>query len=89
MSPSDRWLEKKYEMIFDGFKESRKTTFFFTYWIAAFNIAYILLIFSLQMVPILQCSAIIVLTIIFTIFSAIVRPMKTKTGEFIYFFNFG
>ena len=39
MSPSDVWLQKKYEMIFDGFKESRKTTFFFTYWIVAFNVA--------------------------------------------------
>ena len=84
----DEWNETKYEMIFGDFKETSRSSFFFSYWIAAFNIVYILLIFTLQSVPVIQCLSVIVLTISFTIISAIVNPMKKKSANFIYFFNY-
>ena len=84
----DEWNETKYEMIFGDFKETNRSSFFFTYWIAAFNIVYILLIFTLQSVPVIQCLSVIVLTISFTIISGIVNPMKKKSANFLYFYNY-
>ena len=84
----NEWNEMKYEMIFGDFKETNRSSFFFTYWVAAFNIVYILLIFTFQSVPILQCISVIVVTIAFTIISAIVNPMKKKSASFIHFFNY-
>mgnify|MGYP000877969813 CR=1 FL=1 len=85
---ADEWNETKYEMLYEDFKESSRSSFFFSYWIAAFNIVYILLIFTLQSVPVIQCLSIIVVALSFTIISAIVNPMKKKSASFIHFFNY-
>ena len=81
--------EQKFKMIFDSFKEDSKNRFFFSFWMTAFNTVYILLIILLQNVPVIQCLSIVVLTLAFTMFSAILQPMKTKSTAFLYFFNFG
>jgi hypothetical protein len=82
------WLEQKYEFIFGDFKDRSPHQFFFAYWMIAFDAAYILLIFSLQKVPVLQCLSIFVLVLAFVICSAIIRPFKKKTSAFLYFLNF-
>ena len=82
------FIDVLYEMIFGDFKETSPSNFFFSYWIAAFNIVYILLIFTLQSVPIIQCLSVIVVTIAFTIISGIVNPMKNKSANFLYFYNY-
>ena len=47
-----QWLEKKYEFLFEDYKDSQKIYFSFAYYLTAFNVIYILLIFSLQTVPV-------------------------------------
>ena len=84
----DEWNEMKYEMLYEDFNETSPSSFFFAYWIAAFNIVHILLIFTLQSVPVIQCLSVVVVAITFTIFSAIVKPMKKKSANFIHFSNF-
>jgi hypothetical protein len=82
------WLEKKYEFMFGDFKDRSPHQFFFAYWMIGFDAAYILLIFSLQKVPVLQCLSIFVLVLAFVICSAITRPFKKKTSAFLHFLNF-
>ena len=53
-----QWLEKKYEFPFDDYKDAQKIHFFFAYYLTAFNAIYILLIVSLQTIPVLQCFSI-------------------------------
>ena len=84
-----KWLEKKYEFLIGDFKDSNKNQFFFAYWITAFNSVYILLIFSLQNFPILQCLSIMVLVGAFIAFSAKIKPFKSRAPAFLHFFNFG
>ena len=82
------WSEKKYEFLFVDFKSSQKNHFFFAYWIAAFNAIYILLIISLQSVPVLQCFSLVILALVFILFPAITKPFKTRQAAFLHFFNF-
>ena len=81
-------LKKKYEFMISDFKSSSKNQFFFVYWITAFNVSYILLIFGLQKNPRLQCFSIILLILAAMVFSAVIRPFKTKIPAFLHFFNF-
>ena len=83
-----QWLEKKYEFLFDDYKDSQKIHFFFAYYLTAFNAIYILLIFSLQTVPVLQCFSITLLALIFIIFPATTKPFQKKVPAFLHFFNF-
>ena len=83
------WVQKKYEFMIGDFKHSKKNQFFFVYWITAFNAVYILLIFCLQATPIWQCAPIALLIVIFLLFSALIRPIKSKIPAFLHFFNFG
>ena len=83
-----KWLTKKYEFLFDDFKSSQKNQFLFAYWITAFNAIYILLIFSLQSVPVLQCLSIVILVLVFILFSATIKPFKKVMPAFLHFFNF-
>ena len=83
------WTEKQYEMIFSSFKEDRKNTFFFFYWVILYNAIFIILILTLQKVPLLQCLSITILTIEFLILSAILKPMKEKPAAILFFFNYG
>ena len=83
-----QWLEKKYEFLFDDYKDSQKIHFFFAYYLTAFNAIYILLIFSLQTVPVLQCFSITLLALIFIIFPATIKPFQKKVPAFLHFFNF-
>ena len=78
-SIDDKWDEMKYAMFFDSFKDTSKHSFFFTYWMTLYNILYILLILSLQNVPVLQCLSIIILVIICVLTSAIIKPFKEKS----------
>jgi hypothetical protein len=82
------WLEKKYEFMFGDLKDRSPNQFFFTYWMIAFDVTYILLILSLQKVPILQCLSIFILVLALIICSAIIRSFKKKTLAFMHFFNF-
>ena len=82
-----QWLEKKYEFLFEDYKDNQKTHFLFAYYLTAFNAIYILLIFSLQTVPVLQCLSITILAFIFIIFPAIIKHFQKKTA-FLHFFNF-
>ena len=83
-----QWLEKKYEFLYDDYKDSQKTHFFFAYYLTAFNAIYILIIFSFQTVPVLQCFFITILALIFIIFPAIIKPFQKKIPAFLHFFNF-
>ena len=83
-----KWLEKKYEFLFDDFKSSQKNQFFFAYWISVFNAIYILLIFSLQSVPVLQCLSIVILILVFILFPATIKPFRKVVPAFLHFFNF-
>ena len=83
-----KWLEKKYEFMYEDFKDTKKHPFFFSYWLAGFNATYILLIFSLQSFPVLQCLSITVLALVFIIFPAIIQPFQKKVPAFLHFFNF-
>jgi hypothetical protein len=82
------WLEQKYEFMFGDLKDRSPNQFFLAYWMIAFDAAYILLILSLQKVPILQCLSIFILVLAFIMFSAITRPFKKKALAFMHFFNF-
>ena len=88
LSTDDVWNEKKYSMFFNSFKESSKHSFLFTYWITLYNIIYILLILSLQNLPVLQCLSILVLVIICILVSATIKPFKERSVAFLFFFNF-
>ena len=83
-----QWLEKKYEFLFEDYKDTEKIHFFFAYYLTAFNAIYILLIFSLQTIPVLQCFSITLLALIFLIFPAIIKPFQKKVPAFLHFFNF-
>ena len=48
-----KWLEKKYEFLYEDFKDTEKHPFFFSYWLAVFNATYIFLI--------TECSSVAVL----------------------------
>ena len=87
-SIDDRWIEMKYAMFFNSFKETSKHAFFFTYWITLYNILYILLILSLQDVPVFQCLSIIILVILCLMTSATIKPFKDKSIALIFFSNF-
>ena len=78
---------EKYSFIYDDFKMKSKNTFLFNYWTMTYNSAYILLILSLQSNAIVQCSSIVILTIIFIIFSAVLRPFKEISSAILHFFN--
>ena len=90
MPPSvdDRWDETKYAMFFDSFKETSKHSFVFTYWMTVYSAIYILLILSLQSLPVLQCLSITILVIICILFSATIKPFKERSVAFLFFFNF-
>ena len=81
------WLEKKYEFLFEDYKDTEKKHFFFAYYLTAFNAIYILLIFSLQNVPVLQCFFITILALIFIMFPAIIKPFDKKIPAFLHFFQ--
>ena len=83
-----QWMEKKYEFLFEDYKDNKKTHFFFAYYLTAFNAIYILLIFTFQTVPVLQCFFITILALIFIIFPAIIKPFDKKIPAFLHFFNF-
>ena len=83
-----QWLEKKYEFLFEDYKDSQKIYFSFAYYLTAFNVIYILLIFSLQTVPVLQCFSITLLALILILFPAIIKPFQKKIPAFLHFFNF-
>ena len=83
-----QWMEKKYEFLFEDYKDSQKIHFFFAYYLTAFNAIYILLIFSLQTVPVMQCFSITILALIFIIFPATIKPFQKKVPAFLHFFNF-
>ena len=83
-----KWLEKKYEFLFDDFKQSHKNQFFFVFWMAAFNAFYIFLIIFLQNAPIVQCFLVVVLVLVFILFPAAIKPFENKTIAYLYFFNF-
>ena len=89
MIQQETWRSEKYQVLWSDFKEDSKNRFFFMYWIVLFNVGYILLIFSVQSAPIAQCSLIIALTILFMIFSAMIRPFKTFSSNFSHYFNLG
>ena len=80
-------MTEKYETLFNSFKSDTKFRFLFAYWIIIFNVLYILLIFALQNVPIIQCSSIVLLTTVFLIFSSLVRPFKELAPGIQHFFN--
>jgi hypothetical protein len=84
-----RWTEKRFELLFDSFKEGNKYTFFFTYWTTVFNTVYILSILIFQPVPVLQCLSVFLLILGFILFSAFVKPMKKRATALSYFFNLG
>ena len=83
-----QWLEKKYEFLFEDYKDTEKKHFFFAYYLTAFNAIYILIIFTLQPFPVLQCFFITILALIFVIFPAIIKPFQNKVPAFLHFFNF-
>ena len=83
-----RELMEKYEFLFGEFKTSNKNQFFFVYWLTGFSMIYILLIFSLQDTPKLQCFSIVGLVLAFIVFSALIKPFKEKIPAFLHFFNF-
>ena len=87
-SVDDRWIEKKYAMFFDSFKETTKHQFFFTYWMTLYDVVYILLILSFQNLPVLQCFSIVILEVICLLVSAAIKPFKEKSVAFLFFFNF-
>ena len=58
------------------------------YYLTAFNAIYILLIFSLQTVSVMQCFSITILALIFIIFPAIIKHFQEKIPAFLHFFNF-
>ena len=80
-----KWLTKKYEFLFDDFKSPQKNQFFFAYWITAFNVIYILLIFCLQSVPVLQCLSIVILVLVFILFPAIIQESHACFSSFLQF----
>jgi hypothetical protein len=80
-----KWTEKKFGMMFEDFKDKTKAQFFFSYLMAAFNFAYILLILLLQSLPVVQCLSLVILVLAFTIFSAILKPMKERSTAYLYF----
>ena len=82
------WTEKQYEMIFRNLKDDRKNAFFFFYWVILYNTIFIILILSLQSIPVLQCLSIAILTIGLLIFSAVLKPMKGKSAAILFFFNY-
>ena len=81
-------LGKKYEFMFGDFKRRSAHQFFFTYWIIAYDAVYILLIFSLQSLPVLQCLSIVILVLVLIMFSAVIKPFKKKSTAFMHFFGF-
>ena len=87
-STDDRWKEMKYAMFFDPFKETSKHSFLFGYWITLYDIIYILLIFSLQNEPVLQCLLVLILVVIYILVPATIKPFKEKSVAFLFFFNF-
>lgn len=84
-----KWMELKYEMLFDSFEDDSKNQFFFSSWLGAYDTAYALIILCFQSVPSIQCLLIVVLLVCLIMFAVIVRPMKEKIASFIFFFNFG
>ena len=88
-SVDDRWDEAKYAMFFDCFKETSKHSFFFGYWMTLYNVIYIILVLSLQNVPVLQCLSILILVILCILLTATIKPFKDKSVAFGFFFNFG
>ena len=88
IASSNKWLEKKYEFLYEDFNHSYKNQFFFGFWLSAFNAIYILLIFSLQGVPVLQCFSIVILALVFILFPVIIKPFEKKVPAFLHFFNF-
>ena len=87
-SVDDIWKEKKYEIVFNSFKETNKHSFFFTYWMMLYDIIYIVLILALQNIPVFQCLSLVILIIILILFSATIKPFKEKSVAFLFFFNF-
>ena len=89
-SPSIRikWIEQKYEFLFADFKRGQVNQFFFSYWIIGFNPIYILLIFSLQGIPVMQCFSIVIFTLAYLLLSVWIKPFNSKTPAFLHFFNF-
>ncbi len=75
-------------MMFSSYKYDNKFRFFFTYWVILFDTIYITFMLCLQYVPGLQCLSIVLLTIYFTVFSAILRPMKEKSEAFLFIFDY-
>ena len=83
-----RWLAKKYEFMFGDFKQKTTNQFFFGYWMITFDVVYILLILSLQSVPLLQSLSIVIWVLSFILFSAMIKPFKKNSSAFLHFFNF-
>ena len=83
-----KWLEKKYEFLYGDFKSGQVNHFFFIYWIIGFNPIYILLIFSLQGIPIMQCFSIVIFTLAYLLLSVWIKPFNSKSPAFLHFFNF-
>ena len=87
-NPDERWKEMKYSMFFNSFKETCKHSFFFTYWMTAYNTVYIFLILALQNAPVFQCLSITVLVVICILTSITFKPFKEKSIAFIFFSNY-
>ena len=85
--PENMDEDEKYGFIFEDYNMKSKNTFLFNYWTMTYNSIYILLILSLQSNAIAQCSSIVGLTIIFIIFSAVLRPFKEPSSTFLHYFN--
>ena len=82
------WIWRKYEMIFDCFSSKSKHAFMFNFWMTAFSTVYILLILTLQSLPVVQCLSIVLLVLVFILFSVTIKPIKEKVPNFLFFFNF-
>jgi hypothetical protein len=83
-----KWFEKKYAFLFEDVKIRSKNRFLFAFWLTGFNTVYILLIFSLQSIPVLQCLSIVVVVLSFILFPVMIKPFKRKVPKFLHFFNF-
>ena len=81
-------IEQKYEFLFADFKRGQVNHFFFAYWIIAFNPIYILLIFSFQSIPVMQCFLITIFTLAYLLLSVWIKPFNSKSPAFLHFFNF-
>ena len=83
-----KWFEKKYEFLFQDLRSRNRRGFFFAFWLTAFNAIYILLIVSLQSIPILQCLSIVIVALSFILFPVMNDPFKKKLPRFLHYFNF-